>query len=73
MLAQNGIEINITHNAIEWIAKAGFDPIYGARPLKRALQTHLLNTLSRKILADEIDKEKPITIDSKDDSLIFKN
>ena len=73
MLAQNGIEINITHNAIEWIAKAGFDPIYGARPVKRALQTHLLNTLSRKILADEIDKEKPITIDSKDDSLIFKN
>lgn len=73
MLAQNGIELNITRNAIEWIAKVGFDPIYGARPVKRALQSHVLNTLSRKILADEIDKEKPITIDTKDDSLTFEN
>lgn len=73
MLAQNGIELNISREAVEWIAEAGFDPTYGARPVKRALQTHVLNTLSRKILADEIDKEKPITIDAKNNSLTFEN
>jgi ATP-dependent Clp protease ATP-binding subunit ClpB len=73
MLAQNGINVNISRDAIEFIAEVGFDPVYGARPVKRALQNHVLNALSRKILADEVDKARPINIHADNDKLIFDN
>lgn len=73
MLDENGIELNVTPNAIQWIAKVGFDPLFGARPIKRAIQKYILNELSKRILAEDISKEHPITIDSSNNSLIFEN
>jgi len=63
MLQQNDINIEITENAIEWISSAGFDPVYGARPIKRLMQKFILNELSKQILAGKVDKEKTITVD----------
>ena len=73
MLKENGIDIMLTPKAIELIASEGFDPQFGARPIKRALQRLLLNELSNKIIASTIDKEKPIVVDERDGKLIFKN
>src|SRR5574344_1003205 len=64
-LAENGVTIDITPEAVQWIAAAGFDAMYGARPVKRALQTYVLNDLSRQILADTISRDKPMTVDVK--------
>ena len=63
MLLQNDINIEITDSAIEWISSAGFDPVYGARPIKRLMQKFILNELSKQILAGTVDKEKTITVD----------
>ena len=63
MLRQQGIELNVTPKAIGQLADIGFDPEFGARPVKRAIQRHLLNELSRKILAGEVDSSKPIVVD----------
>ncbi|MGM9706522.1 MAG: ATP-dependent chaperone ClpB [Prevotella sp.] len=63
MLRQQGIELNVTPKAIGQLADIGFDPEFGARPVKRAIQRHLLNELSRKILAGEVDSSKPIIVD----------
>ena len=63
MLRQQGIELNVTPKAIGQPADIGFDPEFGARPVKRAIQRHLLNELSRKILAGEVDSSKPIVVD----------
>ncbi|HOZ15713.1 MAG TPA: ATP-dependent chaperone ClpB [Tenuifilaceae bacterium] len=63
MLQQNDINIEITESAIEWISSAGFDPVYGARPIKRLMQKFILNELSKQILAGKVDKEKTITVD----------
>ncbi len=63
MLQQNDINIEITDSAIEWISSAGFDPVYGARPIKRLMQKFILNELSKQILAGTVDKEKTITVD----------
>jgi len=63
MLQQNDINIEITENAIEWISSVGFDPVYGARPIKRLMQKFILNELSKQILAGKVDKEKTITVD----------
>jgi len=68
-----GYEISITEKAIDWIASAGYDPHYGARPVKRILQKYVLNELSKKILAGEINKEKTVTIDSSGEQLVFRN
>jgi ATP-dependent Clp protease ATP-binding subunit ClpB len=73
MLAENGIELNVTPNAIQWIAKVGFDPLFGARPIKRAIQKYILNELSKRILAETISKETPIIIDTDENALVFKN
>ena len=73
MLQKNGVELKITPAAINWLADAGYDPMFGARPVKRALQTYVLNDLSKKILAGEVNKEKPMTVDVDGDHLIFKN
>ena len=63
MLKENGVELQMTPQAVDCIADAGYDPEYGARPVKRAIQTLLLNELSRRLLAFEVDKEKPVVVD----------
>ena len=72
MVAQNGITLHVTDEAISVIAKAGFDPQFGARPVKRAIQDKLLNQLSKRIISGEIDHEKPITVKVADDELTFE-
>ena len=73
MLESQGFDINVTDAAIDYLATEGYDPDFGARPVKRAIQRLVLNDLSRKILADEVSREKPITIDAADGRLSFKN
>ena len=72
MVAQNGITLHVTDEAISVIAKAGFDPQFGARPVKRAIQDKLLNELSKRIISGEIDHEKPVTVKVADDELTFE-
>ncbi len=73
MLKNNGIDLQLTPKAIDLIASEGFDPQFGARPIKRALQRLLLNELSGKIIARSIDKEKPILVDELEGKLVFEN
>ena len=73
MLEEQGFDINVTDAASDLLATEGYDPDFGARPVKRAIQRLVLNDLSRKILADEVSREKPITIDAVDGRLSFRN
>ena len=73
MLEPQGIRLKCTPQAIAYLAKEGYDPDFGARPVKRAIQQFVLNDLSRKILADQIDRDKPIIIDEFGDGLVFRN
>ncbi len=73
MLLANDIHLEVTDDAIQLLANEGFDPQYGARPLKRVLQREILNKLSKMILADEIRKDKKIVVSIKDDNLEFSN
>ena len=73
MLEPQGITLQCTPQAISFLAEEGYDPDYGARPVKRAIQQFVLNDLSKKILADEVDREKPIIIDDFGDGLVFRN
>ncbi len=73
MLAPQGITVDITDQAVNYLADEGYDPDFGARPVKRAIQTLVLNELSRKILADQVDRTKPIIIDEFGDGLVFRN
>ena len=73
MLESQGFDINVTDAAIDYLATEGYDPDFGARPVKRAIQRLVLNDLSRKILADEVSREKPITIDAAEGKLAFNN
>ncbi len=73
MLEDNGIELRYTDEAVESIAKAGYDPEFGARPVKRVLQRKVLNQLSKDILSGKVDKSKPIIIDAVDENVYFKN
>ena len=73
MLAGNGVNLELTNEAIEFIAKAGYDPEFGARPVKRAIQRYLLNDLSKKMLAQDVDRNKPIIVDSFGESLVLRN
>ena len=72
-LSQQNIGLDSTPEAIEWLAKKGFDPQFGARPVKRALQTHVLNALSKELLSGNISSQKNILIDAFDDALVFRN
>lgn len=73
MLAQNGVAIEITDSAVDWITDIGFDPVYGARPIKRVMQKKILNELSKQLLAGTINKEQTITVDYfGDDMLVFR-
>jgi ATP-dependent Clp protease ATP-binding subunit ClpB len=73
MLEENNIRIDITDEAVSFIARQSYDPQYGARPVKRMMQRELLNQLSKMILADEVDKTKPIMVTVKDGKLFFEN
>ena len=73
MLEPQGIRLETTDAAIQYLAQEGYDPEFGARPVKRAIQQLVLNDLSRKILADQVNREKPIIIDEFGDGLIFRN
>ena len=73
MLENNGIAIEITDKAVQWLADAGYDPQFGARPVKRVIQRTLLNDLSKQILAEEVSKDSRIVVDVKDDKIVFEN
>ena len=73
MLAENGITIDITDEAVDLIARQSYDPQYGARPVKRMMQRELLNELSKMIIADQVDRAKPITVTVKEGKLFFEN
>ena len=73
MLADNGIVLEVTDKAVEWIAKEGYDPQFGARPVKRVIQRTLLNDLSKQILAEKVSKDNHIVIDVKNDEIVFRN
>ena len=73
MLSDNGIKMRLTDAAIKFLGKAGFDPEFGARPVKRAIQRYLLNDLSKKILSGEVDREHEIVVDAESEGLVFRN
>ena len=73
MLEPQGIKLECTPQAVRFLAEEGYDPDYGARPVKRAIQQFVLNDLSKKLLADEVDRSKPIIIDDFGDGLVFRN
>ena len=73
MLDGNGVTLQMTDQAVDFIATAGYDPEFGARPVKRAIQRYLLNDLSKKLLAQEVDRNRPIIVDSNGDGLVFRN
>jgi ATP-dependent Clp protease ATP-binding subunit ClpB len=72
-LAENGVALDFTSMAIDYLAKEGYDPQFGARPVKRVIQRLVLNELSKELLGGKIDKDHPITIDSDSNELIFRN
>ena len=73
MLASNGITLDVTKPALDLLAEDGYDPEFGARPVKRTIQRMVLNQLSKDILAQKVDREHPIIIDRNGDDLVFKN
>jgi ATP-dependent Clp protease ATP-binding subunit ClpB len=72
-LASNGIDLQVTDAAVKFLAQAGYDPEFGARPVKRAIQKDLLNDLSKTILSGQLDRSKPIVADCKNDTIVFDN
>ena len=73
MLSESGIQMRLTDDAIAFLGKAGFDPEFGARPVKRAIQRYLLNDLSKKILSGDVNKEHEIVVDATGEGLRFSN
>ncbi len=73
MLSHNGISLDYTTAARDWIARNGYDVLFGARPVKRTIQREVVNTLSKRILAGDVNREKPISIDVQGDTLLFSN
>ena len=73
MLEENGITLQMSDQAVDFIAPAGYDPEFGARPVKRAIQRYLLNDLSKKLLSQEVDRTKPIIVERSSEGLIFRN
>ena len=73
MLEPQGFKLEVTPQAIDYLAQEGYDPEFGARPVKRAIQQLVLNDLSKKLLADEVDRDKPIIVDEFGDGLVFRN
>jgi ATP-dependent Clp protease ATP-binding subunit ClpB len=73
MLCEVGMTLKVTPAAREWLADAGYDLTYGARPVKRAIQTRLVNALSRSILAGSVERDRPIEVEVADGQLVMKN
>jgi ATP-dependent Clp protease ATP-binding subunit ClpB len=73
LVAQSGIQLEFSEYALDFLAEQGFDPQFGARPLKRLIQKEIVNQLSRRILAGEIDKSQPVLIDVFDNTVVFRN
>lgn len=73
MLSENGINLQLTDAATQFLASTGYDPEFGARPVKRAIQRYLLNDLSKKLLAGDVNRDKPIIVDAAGDGLKFSN
>lgn len=73
MVRENNIELEFTPYTLEYLVENGFDPQFGARPLKRLIQREIVNQLSKKILAGDIDKTKPVIIDVFDGLVVFRN
>ena len=73
MLEDNGVNLHLSNMAIDYLATTGYDPEFGARPVKRAIQRYLLNDLSKKLLSLQVDRNKPIMVERGSDGLIFKN
>jgi ATP-dependent Clp protease ATP-binding subunit ClpB len=73
MLQGNGIDLQLTDHAIGFLTRVGYNPEFGARPVKRAIQHYLLNDLSKKLLAQAIDRNHPIIVDEENDGLVFRN
>lgn len=73
MVAQNGIELRFSDYLVDYLAENGFDPQYGARPLKRMIQKEIINSLSKKILSGDVDKNHPVLADVFDGIVVFRN
>src|SRR5947209_570437 len=73
LVAQNGIELSFSDYLIDYLAESGFDPQYGARPLKRIIQKEIINALSKRILAGDVDRTHPVLVDVFDGVVVFRN
>lgn len=73
MLGVVGIELEVSERAVDWLSDDGFDPQFGARPIKRSIQKNLVNELSKQILAGKVNEERPISVDADGNSLVFSN
>ena len=73
MLSRNGLKLEYTASARDLIARLGYDPLYGARPVKRVIQREVVNALSKRILAGEVDREKVIKVDANGEEIVFSN
>ncbi len=73
MLANNGVQLEFSDYAIDYLAENGYDATLGARPLKRLIQKEIINGLSKKILAGTIDKSQPVLVDVFDGTVVFRN
>jgi len=73
LVAESGIRLDFSDYALDFLSEQGFDPQYGARPLKRLIQKEIVNTLSRRILAGDIDKSRPVLVDVFDNTVVFRN
>jgi ATP-dependent Clp protease ATP-binding subunit ClpB len=70
---QSGIQLQFSDYALEFLGEQGFDPQYGARPLKRVIQKEIINPLSKRILAGDVDRNKPVLVDVFDNTVVFRN
>ena len=73
MLEKNGVTLEITPKALGLIAAEGYDPEFGARPVKRVIHRLILNQLSKDLLAQKVDRSKPIIVDTENDQIVFRN
>jgi ATP-dependent Clp protease ATP-binding subunit ClpB len=73
MLEENGVSLQMTDEALHFLADVGYDPEFGARPVKRALQRYLLNELAKELLGSGIDRSKPIRVEKQGEGLTFRN
>ena len=72
-MAASGLQLEFSEYALDYLSDQGFDPQFGARPLKRLIQKEIVNQLSRKILAGEVEKNKPVLVDVFDGVVVFRN